>query len=107
MRINCENCAMKTWCGRVDRDYTCSELIVVYLQSLKQTRKAVAKRKVKLEDLYVINADWAADTRLNVKIGRGLTESFVGMAAREAVLKYGDWIVEGYRGNDVLLYKGD
>lgn len=71
---------MKSWCERIDRDYTCSELIAVYVQSLKQTRKAVAKRKVKLEDLYVINADWA-DTRLNVKIGRGLTEGFVGMAA--------------------------
>lgn len=107
MRINCENCAIKSWCGRVDRDYTCSELIAMYGPTLNQARKAVAKHKVKLEDLYIINAGWGIDTKLSIKLGRGLNERFVKMEAREAVLKYGAWIVEGYRGNDVILYKGD
>lgn len=108
MRINCENCPMHFWCERPDKDYTCAELMELYQQSIARVRKAANFRhKVRFEDLYIINADWGADTKLNIKLGRGLNESFLVMEVRKAVLNYGSWIVEGYRGDDVILYKGD
>lgn len=106
-KLNCDNCPMASRCERIDKDYTCSDLIAMYGQILKQAHKAVAKHKVLFEDLYIINAGWGIDTKLSIKLGRGLNERFVKMEAREAVLKYGAWIVEGYRNNDIILYKGD
>ena len=67
--------------------------------------KTVSRYKVEFKALYVINAGWAVDTKLNIKLGRELDGNFLEMEAREAVLIYGNWIVEGYRGNDVILYK--
>ena len=107
IRLNCDNCPMQSWCERADKDYTCVELIKLYQESINRARKSVSTHKVRLEDLYIVNAGWGTDTRLNIKLGRGLNESFIGIAAREAVIKYGNWIVEGYRGNDVILYKED
>lgn len=106
-KLNCDKCPMASWCERIDKDYTCDELIQFYRASILRARRAVNKHKVLFEDLYIINADWGADDKLNIKMGRGLDECFLNMEAREAVLKYGAWIVEGYRGNYVILYKGD
>lgn len=107
MRIKCDSCPMASGCERIDKDYTCDELIRVYRASILRARRAVNKHKVLFEDLYIINAGWGMDDKLNIKLGRGLNEHFVKMEAREAVLKYGAWIVEGYRNNDIILYKGD
>lgn len=108
MIINCDNCPMQSWCERPDKDYTCAELMELYHRSIARARKAANLRyKVRFEDLYIINAGWGVDTKLNIKFGRELNGSFLEMEARKAVLNYGSWIVEGYRGNNVILYKGD
>ena len=57
--------------------------------------------------MYVINAGWSVDTKLNIMLGRESGGNFLEMEAREAVLIYGNWIVDVYCGNDVILYKGD
>lgn len=107
-KLSCDDCSMHSWCERPDKDYTCAELMELYQRSIARVRKAANLRyKVRFEDLYIINAGWDVDTKLNIKLGRGLNESFLGMEARKAVLNYGSWVVEGYRGNDVILYKGD
>ena len=106
MKINCESCPMASWCERADKYYTCDELIRIYRASILRAREAVSKHKVLFEDLYIINAGWGIDTKLNIKLGRELNKRFLNMEAREAVLKYGAWIVEGYRNNDIILYRG-
>ena len=68
--------------------------------------KAASRYKVAFKALYVINAGWSNDTKLNITLGRELNGSFE-MEAREAVLIYGNWIVDVYRNNDIILYKGD
>lgn len=93
MRINGDSCPMQSWC----------ELFAIYGQSFYRMRKD--RNKVLLKDLYIINSSWATNTRLNIKLGRGLSESFSGIAAHEAALKYGNWVVDGYCGNNVILYK--
>lgn len=107
MRINCDNCPMASWCERIDKDYTCEELLAIYEQSLDRSRKDVLAMHVTFLNLYIINADWGATTTLYIRLGMAPGAKYIKMLAHKAAETYGNWIVKGYRGNDVILYKGD
>ena len=107
MRIKCDNCPMQSWCERIDKDYTCKELLAIYEQSLDRARKAALVMHITFGNLYMINAEWGGRTTLNIQLGRAPGATYIEMPAYKAAETYGNWIVEWYCGNDVILYKGD
>ena len=107
MRINCDNCPMSSWCERIDKDYTCKELLAIYERSLDRARKAALENVCVFGNLYMINANWGRTTTLNIRLGREPGIAHIEMPAYKAAETYGNWIVKGFGGNDVILYKGD
>lgn len=107
MRNRCDSCPMQSWCERIDKDYTCKELLAIYEQSLDRARKAALGMHVTFGNLYIINSDWMTTTTLYIRLGMAPGAKFVEMPAYKAVETYGSWIVKAYRRNEVILYKGD
>ena len=107
VKINCNNCPMQSWCERVDKDYTCKELLAIYERSLDRARKAALGMHVTFGNLYMINADWGTNTPLYIRLGRAPGATYIEMSAHKAAETYGNWIVEGYRRNEVILCRGD
>ena len=106
-KLNCDNCPMASWCERIDKDYTCKELFAIYERSLDRNRKAAIGMHVTFGNLYMINEEWGTETTLYIQLERTTGATYIEMPAYKAAKTYGNWIVKGYRGNDVILYKGD
>lgn len=107
MRIKCDSCPMQSWCERIDKDYTCKELLAIYERSLDGARKAAIEMHVTFVNLYMINVKWGPETTLYIRLTREPGAAYIEMPAYKAAETYGNWIVESFRGNDVILYKGD